>query len=477
MAALADGASVEVAGSGSNRYTLSRKGEVYACTCPAWRNQGGGLAARTCKHLKAYLGADAEAARVGATATTAATATGGAPARAARTAAVAKDGAPPLLLAHAWKPDVAPDGWWMSEKLDGIRAYWDGAGFWSRLGNRFAVPPWFAEGLPDHPLDGELWIGRKQFQRTTSVVRSGAGGEAWRQVRYVVFDAPAAPGSFEARMDHVRRALARAAPRHAAWHEHVRCEGVDHLRAELARVEALGGEGLMLRQPGSPYHVGRSTSLLKVKTFHDAEARVVGHSRGAGKHAGRLGALEVELADGTRFSVGTGLSDDERRAPPPIGAIITFRYQELSDDGVPRFPTYVGVRIDAALPPRPTAARAPRAARPAARSSPAPAAVPAPVPAPDPDPDPDPDPAPDPSRPASLSTARPSLVIALEQGGVPGKFWTVEVRGSQHVVRSGARGTTGQTRLTACASPAAARADAEKRAAAKRKDGYRDVTS
>ena len=142
-------------------------------------------------------------------------------------------------------------------------------------------------------------------------------------------------------------------------------EFVDHLRAELTRVEALGGEGLMLRRPGSAYEVGRSHTLLKVKSFFDAEARVVGHQDGAGRHRGRLGALLVELEDGTRFAVGSGLSDAERGDPPPVGTIITFRYQELSDGGVPRFPTYVGVRHDVVWKPGNSPTRG--AVRPAAR--------------------------------------------------------------------------------------------------------------
>jgi DNA ligase-1 len=445
VATLADGAEVEVAGAGSARYTLSRRGGVYACTCPAWRNQGRALDGRSCKHLRAYLGAAIEDARVGAAPVAAPLP------RAGRAPAVVKGTAPPVLLAHRWSHEVAPDGWWMSEKLDGIRAYWDGAQLWSRLGNRFAAPPWFTAGLPAHALDGELWMGRKLFQRTTSVVRSGAAGDAWKQLLYVVFDAPASAAPFEERMDELRAALDRHAPPYARWHEHVRCAGVDHLRAELARVEALGGEGLMLRRPGSRYEVGRSSSLLKVKTFHDAEARVIGHAPGAGKHRGRLGALEVELGDGTRFAVGTGLSDDERRAPPPIGSVITFRYQELSEDGVPRFPSYVGVRIDAEV--KPVKPAAPARAAPVAKA-------PTPV---------------SPAAPGAVrvSTDAASLTIALAQAGKPGKFWTIEVRGAQHLIRFGAAGTAGQIRLTGFASVAAATADAEKRAAAKRRDGYR----
>jgi DNA ligase-1 len=86
---------------------------------------------------------------------------------------------------------------------------------------------------------------------------------------------------------------------------------------------------------------------LKVKTFHDADAKVIGHEPGKGKHKGRLGALFVQLPNGTKFSVGTGFSDAERSAPPPVGSTITFRYQELSEAGVPRFPSYVRLRKDA----------------------------------------------------------------------------------------------------------------------------------
>jgi DNA ligase-1 len=339
---LDDGDSVEVQGS-SSTYTLKRIGDVYSCSCPAWLHQSMGIDQRTCKHLRAYLGEEHESARVGVAVSTA-RAQGGI-AGSTKTG----EGAPPVLLAHKWEVEHDPTGWWMSEKLDGIRAYWDGEGFVSRLGNRFAAPPWFVEDLPANTLDGELWVGRKLFNRTTSIVRSGAAGKDWKTVRYVVFDAPAHGGTFEERTAFCRELLDRGLP-YASWHPHEKCDGIDHLRTELERVEGLGGEGLMLRQPGSRYVSGRSNTLLKVKTFHDAEARVLDHVPGTGKHKGRLGALVVELPNGTRFNVGTGFSDRERQAPPDVGAVITFRYQELTEDGVPRFPSYVGVRLDAAWP-------------------------------------------------------------------------------------------------------------------------------
>jgi DNA ligase-1 len=342
MPEMEDGDAVEVQGS-SSTYTLKRIGDVYSCSCPAWLHQSMGIDQRTCKHLRAYLGEEHEAARVGVAVATARTQ--GGIAGSTKTG----EGAPPVLLAHKWEVDHDPTGWWMSEKLDGIRAYWDGEGFVSRLGNRFAAPPWFVEDLPANTLDGELWVGRKLFNKTTSIVRSGAAGKDWKTVRYVVFDAPAHGGTFEERSEFCRGLLDKGLP-YAAWHPHERCSGVDHLRIELERVEGLGGEGLMLRQPGSKYVNGRSNTLLKVKTFHDAEARVLDHVPGTGKHKGRLGALVVALPNGTRFNVGTGFSDRERQTPPDIGAVITFRYQELTQDGVPRFPSYVGVRLDAEWP-------------------------------------------------------------------------------------------------------------------------------
>jgi DNA ligase-1 len=333
---LADGQHVAVQGS-SSTYTLQRAGDVYSCTCPAWRNQGAALDQRTCKHLRAYLGEAVETARTR-HATPMPTRT------APRAQAQKKETAPPILLAHKWKIDHDPTGWWMSEKLDGIRAYWDGRTFVSRLGNTFHAPDWFVAALPRETLDGELWAGRKLFQQTNGIVRSGSQSEAWRQISFVVFDAPNVAGAFEERVAHAKRLLGGATSPHARALDHVECTGIAHLQAELARVESLGGEGLMLRRPGSLYEVGRSSSLLKVKTFHDAEARVIGHAPGTGKHKGRLGALIAQLADGTTFNVGTGFSDAERESPPPIGATITFRYQELSPDGVPRFPIYVRER-------------------------------------------------------------------------------------------------------------------------------------
>jgi DNA ligase-1 len=349
MPEIKDGESVEMQGSAALPYILTNTGGVLSCSCPAWRNQSAPIERRTCKHLRKYCGEEAEKERLGGEIPERAIQTRKAKPSQPGTAATGTAGGsePPLLLAHSWDNDADLTGWWMSEKLDGVRAYWDGKQFISRQGNVYMAPDWFIADLPeDLHLDGELWLARKAFQRAVSIVRRQDKNDMWKEITFLVFDAPQIDALFEDRIAHLNDAFSQSKPKFAKSHQHERCNGSDHLREELRRVEELGGEGLMLRKPGSRYEVGRSSTLLKVKSFHDAEARVIEHLPGTGKHKGRLGALSVELADGTRFSVGTGFSDNERENPPPIGAVITFRYQELSDRGVPRFPSFVRERTD-----------------------------------------------------------------------------------------------------------------------------------
>jgi DNA ligase-1 len=250
--------------------------------------------------------------------------------------------APELLLAKTWNPGMDPTGYWMSEKLDGVRAWWTGSKFLSRLGNEFFAPDWFKKGLPKEPLDGELWMGRGNFQLLVGTVKRHVPNENWSKVKYVVFDAPCLNRPFEDRIDELVPLLQKS-----QWAEeldHIGCTSEGHLQDRLASVIAHGGEGLMLREPESLYEAGRSTTLLKVKQFLDASALVVGHQPGKGKHKGRLGALICLFPDGTQFDIGTGFTDAERENPPAIGSTVTVKFQELTKDGCPRFPSYVSER-------------------------------------------------------------------------------------------------------------------------------------
>ena len=335
MRDLSDGESVEIQGSARLPYLLKNVGGVYSCSCPAWRNQSLPIESRSCKHLRGFRGSVAEDSRLGS-----------ASAPAEKSAAPTSRSVPPLLLAHSWQNDIDLAGWWISEKLDGVRAYWTGDRFLSRQGNVYHAPAWFTANLPSIPLDGELWIDRKAFQRTVSIVRRHDQSDHWRKVRFVVFDAPAAKGGFETRQDFLATTLCEHQPQFARVLNQERCRGLLHLREELSRITSLGGEGLMLRQPGSRYEVGRSNTLLKAKLFSELDAQVVEHLAGQGRHRDRMGALLVQLTNGLRFNVGTGFTDAQRETPPTVGTIITVRYQELTDRGVPRFPSFVRVRRD-----------------------------------------------------------------------------------------------------------------------------------
>jgi len=251
---------------------------------------------------------------------------------------------PALLLANVWNPSIDPTGWWMSEKYDGLRAYWDGQKLWTRNGNLIHAPDYFVAELPrDIALDGELWIGHGKFEETVSVVRSETPDDRWNTIHYMVFDAPQATGTFEQRMQFLRATIP-AENRFVRIVTQQRCQGKTQLLAERDRVVREGGEGLMLRQPESAYDRRRSPTLLKVKPYDDAEATVVAHESGKGKYAGKLGALRVRTEDGRQFAIGTGLTDADRESPPPVGTVITYRFQGLTAKGMPRFPSYLRVR-------------------------------------------------------------------------------------------------------------------------------------
>jgi len=254
--------------------------------------------------------------------------------------------APPrLMLATSYAPGVEVGDYWVSEKLDGVRGRWDGRRLRTRGGLPIDPPAWFTARWPAVPMDGELWLGRGRFEQVSALVRTGdADDAAWRQVRFMVFDLPAEPGRFEVRVLKMRTLLGATG---IAWLRPVaqfRVNDAAALDARLAAIVAAGGEGLMLHHRDARYRVGRSDALLKYKPFDDAEARVVGHTAGQGKYAGMLGALIVMRPDGLRFRLGSGLSDAERADPPPIGSQVTYRYNGLTANGVPRFARFLRVR-------------------------------------------------------------------------------------------------------------------------------------
>lgn len=247
------------------------------------------------------------------------------------------------LLARVWTPDVDPAGWYMSEKYDGVRGIWDGRTMRTRNGTPIPLPHGLEKRMPPFPLDGELWAGRGNFAAAQALLHADGDPKAWEGVRYMVFEVPEAPGPFMKRIAFLelwRKTLEAPFPEAV---EQRRCQGEADLRAFLARVEEQGGEGVMLRRAGSAPGSGRNGDLLKVKSYMDDEAVVVGHNPGQGKYEGMTGSLLVEWR-GLRFSVGSGLTDALRKNPPPPGTLVTFKYWGLTNGGKPRFPVFWRVR-------------------------------------------------------------------------------------------------------------------------------------
>ncbi|MEY2876129.1 MAG: hypothetical protein RLZZ373_3500 [Pseudomonadota bacterium] len=247
-----------------------------------------------------------------------------------------------VLLARIAEPEVDPEGFLVSEKFDGVRALWDGRTLRTRTGKVLDAPRDFIGQLPREPLDGELWLGRGRFDEVSAVVRRRRPAlGAWRDVQFLVFEMQRAGGRFDERVRRIRAVVDRVQwPQLQAVEQLVVADRTE-LKARLHAVLEAGGEGLMLHRADAPNLGGRSAVLLKLKPVHDDEALVIGHTPGQGRLDGLLGALQVRNADGVVFLVGSGFTDEERRAPPPVGALIVYRFRGQTSHGVPRFASFV----------------------------------------------------------------------------------------------------------------------------------------
>ena len=252
----------------------------------------------------------------------------------------------PLILATEAPPDLNPQGWLVSEKFDGARAWWDGSRLRFRSGLPIRAPDWFTAALPAQALDGELWLARGRFEELSGIVRRQQPVDAdWRRVRLMVFELPGAGGTFTQRAARIQQ-LSAQQPASSPWRavEQFELPSAAALKARLHEVVNAGGEGLMLHRADALYETGRSPALLKLKPLQDADAVVVGHQPGQGRHAGRLGALRVRTQEGREFLLGTGFSDEQRDQPPAVGTVVTFTYQGTTAQGVPRFASFLRVR-------------------------------------------------------------------------------------------------------------------------------------
>jgi DNA ligase 1 len=252
---------------------------------------------------------------------------------------------PPLQLAKTFQQNIDLSEYRVSEKLDGVRAYWNGEQLLTRRGNIIQAPEWFTAPLPDIPLDGELWIGRDQFARVSGIVRKHSPiDHEWQFVKFMVFDLPDSLDIFDNRYQQLSVLIEKIDNPQIQLVQQFRVTSQAQIDSALNGIIAIGGEGLMLHRGSALYQAKRTDDLLKLKPFEDAEARVIAHLPGKGQFSGKMGALLVELDDGTQFKIGTGFSVEERENPPEIGALITYRYRGMTKNDIPRFASFMRVR-------------------------------------------------------------------------------------------------------------------------------------
>jgi ATP dependent DNA ligase domain len=252
-------------------------------------------------------------------------------------------------------------GWLASEKLDGVRPYWDGRNLLSRNGKILAVPEGWSTYFPPFAIDGELYTARGEFEKIQSIVMDKTPNEvAWSEIKFYVFDVPEASGGLLERLGELEKFILQnpQVGQNLKIIKQVKVKDNAEFEAFAEAVIAKGGEGAVMREPNAPYERKRSKNALKYKKFKDAECEVTEVNAGTGKYAGLMGSVtckslgaagsnpDEQIPRGVKFKVGSGFSDEERANPPKIGFIITYKYQNLTAKGLPRFLIFLRVRED-----------------------------------------------------------------------------------------------------------------------------------
>ncbi|ORI07467.1 ATP-dependent DNA ligase [Campylobacter concisus] len=264
-----------------------------------------------------------------------------------------------LLRLSEYKEQNVSD-WLASEKLDGVRAYWDGENLLSRQGKKLNAPLSFTKNFPKFALDGELYAKELKFEEIQASVMGKLPDEkAWSRLKFHIFDVPEASGGLPRRLEVLTKFLKNEPNQNLIIIKQIKMRDNAQFLKFAENIIAKGGEGAVVREPNAPYERKRSKNALKFKKFKDAECEVIAVNKGSGKYANLAGSLTCkalggkddkekasEPKEGTIFKIGSGLSDKNRQEPPKIGSIITYKFQNLTSNGKPRFPIFLRVRED-----------------------------------------------------------------------------------------------------------------------------------
>ena len=262
--------------------------------------------------------------------------------------AFALSNAPQVMLASSTNLHSLtekPNAYLVSEKLDGMRAYWTGSKLISRAGKLVSAPQWFTNVLPPYPIEGELWLGRGKFERLMSITSKHHPVDAeWQQVKFMLFDLPSSKLCFEQRHNKLTGLVKQINVPFLRLIPQQSFASISEIEAFFQTTLLVGGEGIMLHLANSAYTPGRQKAILKVKPYYDAEAVVIDHVAGTGKFKGVMGAVLVKDKQGRTFKIGTGFSMEQRRRPPKFGQLITYKYYGLTANGIPKFASFLRVR-------------------------------------------------------------------------------------------------------------------------------------
>ncbi len=261
--------------------------------------------------------------------------------------AVSSEFANSLMLAKSYQGEELNSNYFVSEKFDGVRVIWDGENLRTRGGIILTAPRFFTEQLPKFATEGELWAGRGKYSHVQKTVLDEIPNESdWSTITYLVFDRIDSVSTFEDRYASLQlwKTNSGSDAHQIQIVEQIPFHSNAQLKSQLQQVTDKNGEGLVVRHKHAVYVSGRSDLMFKIKNHQDAEARVIGYKPGNGKYQSLVGALYVESPSGVRFYIGSGLTDEQRKHPPKLGAEITYRYNGTTKNGVPRFARFLRER-------------------------------------------------------------------------------------------------------------------------------------
>lgn len=231
-------------------------------------------------------------------------------------------------------------GWYMSEKLDGIRAYWDGKELKTKNGNKIFVPKGFLTNFPTFKLDGELWTKRSDFENIQSIILDKIPSKNWDKITYNIFEVPNSKGDFLQRLKKAKIWFEKHPNKYIRFIKQIKCKDKNHLNNFLEKLVNQKAEGVIIKNAKLPYFGNRSNNILKVKKFFDMEGEIIQIN----KKDNRMKSLLIKLKNGITFNLGGGFSKNQRLNPPKIGQIVTFKYYGFTKYQKPKFASFLRVR-------------------------------------------------------------------------------------------------------------------------------------